>query len=297
MSSLDDLMKETSQQTVESPLVDDSIVNVIVYGITFPNQYLRFIEDENRKIAEESQLTGIDMKLKEPSFKEGGVAAQIAVLNNNSTNEVYIHDSPESDLVIVPAGVIGEIDMMTLPGISASQIGDMYRLGGSDKFSGDKLKTWNMFPSSRTSSYIIEQKIKNNETVTDDDKRKIELDWTERKTKWKELCELWKKLTEAEALNFCMDRLARRFMLYSQKLDEIKYSLHEGMIFRAKVKKKEGSKYLRLNVLEWSRQGGNWIVQNYNDFSYDVPESGEKRSYLLNDTTKKLAQKIQNALS
>ena len=109
----------------------------------------------------------------------------------------------------------------------------------------------------------------------------------ERLNKWNKVCEQWQDLSEQDAEDQLLQGLSRRMLLYTKTDKRIFYVAPKpGMMFQAKISKREGSKYFDLVFFEYDK-----VNKKYN-FLVDLEKDC---SFAFDEETIELAEQIKKA--
>lgn len=275
--SLKDLDYRENNNNYESPLKNDTLGKFIITEIVFPYTYLSQVKEINKERRTEAEYLEEDYTELIPTFKEGGLAIRCALISykdGDIWNKTVSQDDMGKYVLNNSFNIFTEVDMLPIDKIlnvttsNGAKFGDVYRLGGDDTFNADGTpKTYNMFPSVKTSRELIELRSRN-KTLTDEERNKIKEEYIGRMQVWERLVKSWKELTDDEVETFLKNRLSKRLMLWDPDTQgkKVKYvPVQPGIIFQGKIRKQENSNYFRIVVLEWSKAGNKWTVNNYGD--------------------------------
>jgi hypothetical protein len=281
-----------NENTVKKPytpaIENNDIVELMILGISMPQGYINKLNKENVEIEKSFQQTGIPQEKMVATWAEGGMSMQVAVLrkwNEEDTEEDFI------DRLDVSKFLYHSIIMQTPTQYYERGFNIKSERRGGHITTRNDNGSWDgafrqdsvtkellpeiqeIYPSPSLEVWWMNgQKYKTVDEITateaEDNEAKKVLNKEKKRLKgWDKLRSYWKNITEEHSRNFLALGLSSRFLLYNEKdVTPKEYFLPTpGMIFTAKVQRKENSKYVNFISHEWDfniGERGAWTYFN-----------------------------------
>lgn len=316
----------------EDELQNGEIVIGLIVEKTLPRKYLNTYFKEVNEAKKNATLMGTEYVPKHANYKDGGIELTALIMFRSRENR-----TPDEITIEMKRNAKQEIEGIVLPDypcwtkifqqtpIQIYNSGfDSQQKGGSEKVD----KNGNPFINKLLPSAQEATKWVNNKPVKlsdiDPDKEpelfdSLNIEERFRQEEWGKVLNGYKAMSEEQAAKALHEHLARRLLLVKD-IDgkKIEYAMPAvGMLFQAKVKRKEGSKYFELIAFDWNKDETMWniysnlgvevstdlaalaprlkqaIQDKIEQFKTDAPESEEekmnienlkKMAYLIDDT-------------
>lgn len=327
MTGLHDVMRGKTNK-VEAPYTpaigNGEIVEMMILSVTNPIRYINELKAINKKADEEYEKTGIEGEKKIPTFKEGGMAINVAILNKENQNGIKedFSDRWETSKYLYPQIVMPDPLSFYAKGwnkVNERRGGHIIEEDEDNRLIGafreDKElglyvpEIQDIYPSPTEEAWWDNRtKVKDASLITDEDianassKEKKTIDRVlkkeeNRKEAWEDLREFYVSLSEDQARHYLALSLSARFLLYDAKQAEestdgrIQYHLpRPGMRFSVKVEIKDPAKakYPTYKSHEWFSDP-EFDVRGWTYFNHGVR--------LPNDEDMKLLEEIKHKKS
>lgn len=243
------------------------IVEMQILNITYPRKHVKEIDAHNEKIEETANKTGIRKGEKIYTYKEGGVALELAIISKTDEDGIYtdFRNDLSSKKELYPNITMIPPDKFKERGydFKHERMGGRIMKGNDGNFVGlvgsktGQVIIDDIYPSTNEVSYFEKRKkIKGASEITDDElndetvlagqkysqgerMQYIIQNETKRQEEWEHLLRSWDNQTDEQAKNFLLLALSSRLLLH----DVIKksfmqyYSPKVGMKFKLLAKR------------------------------------------------------------
>lgn len=304
----------------KTSLKDGDVAELIITNIGLPFNYTNSIETKNQELQAQAKKTGIIEEELTPSYKEGGLAIEVAAIYTVDSDGIETdHDSNfDNDKSLYHTIVIPTPKQFLERGWD---IKDQRR--GGKIVQGPKAKPYigaftksdeaypiidDIYPSPKETQVWIDRVIiKEASAITEEDLKddrvdengktyaeifkKAQMNEEKRLASWEKMIKLWENWTEIECRNFLHLAFASRFLFHdAERKSGAEYHLPKvGSRFTAKVSRPMGkdgkpNKYTNFLSFEWSKETQHW--EYYSEGT--IPPTDEDVAYAEQINAKKL---------
>lgn len=260
----------------------ETVIGLIVEK-TLPRKYLNGYFKEVNEAKKNAALMGTEYVPQKATYKEGGIEMTALIMFRSREDS-----TPNEITVEMKRNAKQEVEGIVLPDYSCwtklfqqtpiqiyNSGFDSQQKGGGEKVDKNGNPYINkLLPSAQEATrWINDKPVKLSDVDPDKEPElynELMIDERSRQEEWNRVLQAYKNMTEEQAAKAVHEHFARRFLLVKD-IDgkNVEYAMPAvGMLFQAKVKRKEGSKYFELIAFDWDKIGRTWNI--YSNLGVDV---------------------------
>ena len=242
---------------------DGELVKCIIIAEQMPSSYMKEISEKNAERRKEAELSGLPFDVLKPSYRTGGIALRICILERSKTagNWERTHGIDDEGKLKEPSYNIYTTFEQLAPPYALEKRRDQ-RKGGSyelnNKIGMPKIVDYlpNVYPERGNEKDVaFADQMQADKIPAGMEERYKDLIQKEkaRVKAWQQVLNFWATLSENECKSLLLDNIAKRLLLGRIEGKQFVYEVPAvGTMFTAKIKKADDSPYFNLIAYEWN---------------------------------------------